>query len=146
MEILRKTINIEDFFEMKAKTVLLIIFLVISGTALVYTSFYSDHSSHHPIWEPETKPKQVRDLPKENSPALRTSEESGGIEKYILKYNPEQNKVELVTCYLNGNKIISTVDSINPTYLEEDDIRMLTEGIEMSDKTSMHILIEDYSS
>ena len=131
---------------MKAKTVLLIIFLVICGTAMVYTAISPDYSDHHPIWEPNAKPEQVKDLPQTKSPTLRTSEEGGGIEKYILKYNPMLNKVELVTCYLNGNEIISTVDSINPIYLEEDDIRMLTEGIEVTDKASMHILIEDYSS
>ncbi len=131
---------------MKPKIVFLIFFLIISGTALLYTALLPDYSGHHPIWEPAAKPNRLKSFTKKNSPAQSVSEESGGIVSYILKYEPDSDRVILITCHKDGSRIISDIESIKPNYLEAEDVRLLTEGIELADKEAMLILIEDYSS
>ena len=131
---------------MKPKIVCLIIFLIVSGSVLVYTAFAPTNKGHHPIWEPKPQPEQSQNFSKQNTPARKVNEESGGIVSYVLKYIPNQDKVVLITCYENGSKLMSDIPSIKPAYLEKEDIRMLTQGIETDSKESMYILIEDYSS
>ncbi len=67
-------------------------------------------------------------------------------EKYILKYNEKANAVYLITKKTDGTEIISPVESIKPFYLTDDDIKALTEGIELTEKEDMFVLIEDFSS
>ena len=67
-------------------------------------------------------------------------------EVYILRYNPDSQKVELVTKKADGTEIVSNVNSINPFYLTEEDIKKLTEGIFVTTREDMFILIEDFSS
>lgn len=67
-------------------------------------------------------------------------------DKYILKYNEDTEKISLTVRYKDGSEIISSVETINPKYLTNDDIKSLKKGIEFSSKEDMYILIEDYSS
>ena len=67
-------------------------------------------------------------------------------EKYILKYAENENAVYLITKKTDGTEIISPVESINPFYLTDEDLSLLKEGIELTKREDMYILIEDYSS
>lgn len=67
-------------------------------------------------------------------------------EKYILQYSEQNNSVILITKKTDGTEIISEVDSINPYYLTDEDIKALTAGIELTSREDMFILIEDFSS
>lgn len=67
-------------------------------------------------------------------------------DKYILKYDEDTEKISLTVRYKDGSEIISSVETINPKYLTNDDIKSLKKGIEFSSKEDMYILIEDYSS
>lgn len=67
-------------------------------------------------------------------------------EVYILRLSADTDTVELVFQKEDGTQIISAVDSINPYYLTEEDVKALELGIEMADREDMYILIEDLSS
>ncbi len=67
-------------------------------------------------------------------------------DRYILKYDKETSKITLTVKYKDGSEIISPVETINPYYLTKEDLSALQEGIELSSKEDMFILIEDYSS
>ncbi len=67
-------------------------------------------------------------------------------DKYILRYNPETSGVILITKKSDGSEILSSVDEVNTFFLTDEDIKNLTEGIEVSTKEELFILIEDLSS
>ena len=48
--------------------------------------------------------------------------------------------------YADGSELISHIKAIDPDFLEAEDIKSLEEGITLSSKEDMFILIEDYSS
>lgn len=68
------------------------------------------------------------------------------IEKYILHMDKVSKKVFLTTRYADGSELISHIKAIDPAFLEAEDIKSLEEGITLSSKEDMFILIEDYSS
>ena len=131
---------------MKPKTIFYIIFLIFFGTVLICASVCLNYTDK-PIPTKEAKMQDISlILPPKPSPAKSVSEDSGGIESYILKYEPETDKIILITCYKDKSRHSTHIPSINPVFLEEEDINMLTEGIELTNKEDMLILIEDYSS
>jgi len=67
-------------------------------------------------------------------------------EVYILRLSADTDTVELVFQKKDGTQIISAVDSINPYYLTEEDVKALEGGIAMHNREDMYILIEDLSS
>lgn len=67
-------------------------------------------------------------------------------EVYILRLSADTDTVELVFQKEDGTQIISAVDSINPYYLTEEDVKALEGGIAMDNREDMYILIEDLSS
>ncbi len=78
--------------------------------------------------------------------AKNVSTQNSETEVYILRYNPDSKKVELVTKKTDGTEIVSNVNNINPFYLTEEDMKKLTEGIVVTTREDMFILIEDFSS
>ncbi len=78
--------------------------------------------------------------------AKTVSMENCPTEKYILKYNPNTDTVYLITQKTDGTQIMSPVESINPFYLTGEDISTLLQGIELTNREDMYILIEDFSS
>lgn len=83
---------------------------------------------------------------KQESPVHGVSVQNYPTEKYILKYKEITNTVYLVTKKTDGTEIMSPVESIKPFYLTEEDLALLTEGIELTEREDMFILIEDFSS
>ena len=67
-------------------------------------------------------------------------------EKYILRYYPTRDTVMLIAKKADGTEIMSPVESINPYYLTDDDVKALIEGIELTSMEDVYILIEDLSS
>ena len=82
----------------------------------------------------------------DETPVRETADQTGKIKSYTLKYESESRGVILISNYADGSEIITRIKSINPRYLENKDIDALTEGIELTSKEEMHMLIEDYSS
>ncbi len=83
---------------------------------------------------------------KNDKTAKNVSTENSETEVYILRYNSDSNKVELVTKKADGTEIVSNVNNINPFYLTEEDMAKLAEGIVVTSREDMFILIEDFSS
>ncbi len=132
---------------MKIKTVLLILVLIASGTSFIYMAVMPSLTDRYPILEGVQIPDTKGDDYKREFPQTRkVTEEGGGIKEYILKCDPTSQKVVLITCYENGNRTVSPVETINLLYLEKEDIALLYEGIHFKNKEDMFLLIEDYSS
>ena len=131
---------------MKLKTVFSVIFLISLGALLICAALWPETVEQQPLWEQGEKNEHSAILPPKSAPAKSVSEDSGGIESYILKYDPKADKVLLITCYKDKSRHTTDLPEINPIFLEEEDIGMLTQGIELTSKEDMLILIEDYSS
>ncbi len=74
------------------------------------------------------------------------STQNSETEKYILRYYPTRDTVMLIAKKADGTEIMSPVESINPYYLTDDDIKALIAGIELENMEDVYILIEDLSS
>ncbi len=74
------------------------------------------------------------------------STENSETEKYILRYYPNRDTVMLISKKKDGTEIMSPVESINPYYLTDEDVKALIEGIELTSMEDVYILIEDLSS
>lgn len=122
-----------------------VFFVVLVAFAAVFSlGFFIKTPSSKDDALPKTKYSKAEEYNREAS--LKVSKSNLPIEKYILKYNPKEDKVILITRYEDKSEIISYIDSINPSFLEEEDITNLSGGIEFTSKEALYMLIEDYSS
>jgi len=96
----------------------------------------------------------IKNAPSADNNSNQTTEEkvqgvstqNSETEKYILRYYPTRDTVMLIAKKADGTEIMSPVESINPYYLTDDDIKALIEGIELTSMEDVYILIEDLSS
>lgn len=96
----------------------------------------------------------IKNAPSADNHSNQTTEEkvqgvstqNSETEKYILRYYPTRDTVMLIAKKADGTEIMSPVESINPYYLTDDDIKALIAGIELENMEDVYILIEDLSS
>ncbi len=117
---------------------------LIAFVSVFSLGFFTKSSTHKDDALPKTKYLEAEEYTREDS--VKVSKSNLPIEKYILKYNPKEDKVILITRYEDKSEIISYIDSINPSFLEEEDINNLSGGMEFTSKEDLYMLIEDYSS
>ena len=95
----------------------------------------------------DTNPEKFskgKDAPEFEHPAATLTKSK--TDKYILRYNPETAGVMVITQKTDGSEIHTEVDEVNTFFLTDEDIKNLTEGIEVDTKEELFMLIEDFSS
>lgn len=109
--------------------------------------FVHRNNNHNPMPPAAVQNREpIQTKPSETQKTKTVSVENSPTEKYILKYNPNTDTVYLITQKTDGTQIMSPVESINPFYLTGEDISTLIQGIELTSREDMYILIEDFSS
>jgi len=111
---------------------------------LIMMAFSTDDTPKIVQQNPEHQDEEI--IKNDNEISKEVSMPNSETEKYILRYNPDNDSVLLITKKQDGTEIVSNVDSINPYYLTKEDINALTSGIELTSREDMFILIEDFSS
>jgi len=122
------------------------LFTLLAYVCIAVAVFWGKTASSPSVKENKTASSVRRDEAKEKIRTEEASTDNSQTESYTLKYNPEENMVVLITNKSDGSKHIAHIKTINPMYLEPGDAKALMEGIELSSKEDMFILIEDYSS
>ena len=119
-------------------------FLFICLCVGIFVHRNNNHNPMPPVAVQNREPMQTK--PSETQKTKTVSVENSPTEKYILKYNQNTDTVYLITQKTDGTQIMSPVESINPFYLTSEDISTLIQGIELTNREDMYILIEDFSS
>ena len=119
-------------------------FLFICMCVGIFVHRNNNHKPMTPVAVQNREPMQTK--PSETQKTKTVSVENSPTEKYILKYNQNTDTVYLITQKTDGTQIMSPVESINPFYLTSEDISTLIQGIELTNREDMYILIEDFSS
>ncbi len=130
----------------QSKLIITILICTAVGVCLALTLLFTKLSEDKRS-EITQNPEQQLEAPAPAEPqTAEASMQSSETEKYILKYNIENDTVYLITKKTDGTEIISPVESINPFYLTDEDLEALSAGIELTQREDMFILIEDFSS
>lgn len=116
------------------------------GVFLLINSISPENSDRLYKAEEPSRVNISKEIGENPETAQEVSMPNSPTEKYILQYNRQNDSVVLITKKADGTEIISEVDSINPYYLTDEDIKALTAGIELTSREDMFILIEDFSS
>lgn len=116
------------------------------GVFLLINSISPENSDRLYKAEEPSRVNISKEIGENPETAQEVSMPNSPTEKYILRYNRQNDSVVLITKKADGTEIISEVDSINPYYLTDEDIKALTAGIELTSREDMFILIEDFSS